>query len=80
MPEQVADELHANASREQMHREAVSKAVGVTRYTELRHSHPLLEDIADCSAPQWSIGAARPQEELGMGPALSLALDREILA
>ena len=70
MSEQVADELHANASREQMHGEAVPKAVGIARYTELRCSHPLLEDVADCSALQRSIGAARAQEELGMGPAL----------
>jgi len=61
-------------------RESVPQAVRVACRAQLRRAHALLEDIADCGAQQRAIRAARPQEELGMCPSLSLALNGQILA
>ena len=80
MTEQVADELYANSSSEQMHRERVPQAVSIARNAQVRGAHMLRKNVADRGAQQWAIRTTCPQEELGMCPALSFALDRKVLA
>src|SRR5690348_677500 len=72
MAEQVPDELDSHTSGEQPHGECMPQAVCVAGGTQLRRPHVLLENVANRVMPQRPIGAASPQEQLGIGSALSI--------
>lgn len=78
MSEQISDELHSDATCEQMQREGVAEAVGVMACKpKLRLPQTLLGDIADCRPEQSPVWAACPQEELGTS-VLSIRSTRDI--